>query len=144
MNWLRNFMLGRYGFDQLSFAILIVYLIVMLIVNLFRIPFAGMLAFALVIWVFFRMLSRNTTKRRAENEWFLKTFAPMIAWFRNIPVRSQARALRKQQKAAERAERKQFCHFKCEQCGQILRVPRGKGKIRIHCPKCGHEFIAKS
>lgn len=148
MNWLRRFMIGRYGTDSLTLAILAVYLIVMLISSIFHLFFLELLGLALLAWAFFRMLSRNIQNRRKENEWFLKKFAPVIAWVKNASVRAQGRTVRSQQKAAkkaaEKAERKNFCHFTCEQCGQILRVPRGKGKIRVHCPKCGHEFIANS
>lgn len=148
MNWFHRFMVGRYGSDSLTIALLVLYFIVMLIAGLFQLFILELLGIALILWACFRMLSRNIPKRRKENEWFLRTFAPVIAWVKNASIRAQGSAMRRQQKAAkkaaEKAERKNFCHFTCEQCGQILRVPRGKGKIRIHCPKCGHEFIANS
>ena len=41
-------------------------------------------------------------------------------------------------------KRKEYHYYRCPQCGQQLRVPRGRGKISITCPKCGHQFIKKS
>ena len=88
---------------------------------------------ALLGWSFFRILSPNTGKRREENEAFLSFFKG----FKTDP----AKAERKKQEAEDR---KNYAYFKCPECHTSCRVPRGKGKIRIKCPKCGHQFIKRT
>lgn len=80
-----------------------------------------------------RMLSRNVAKRRTENERFLSFFRS----FRSDPQKEAEKKKRKE-------ELKTHAYFKCPECKKELRVPRGKGKIRITCPHCGHQFIKKT
>ena len=114
--WLQRFMYGRNGPDQLSLVILIVYLVFYLVAQIFR-------------WCFFRMLSRNVTARGKENQAFL-------SFFRRLKSHSN------QQKNFR--QDKDHRYYKCPKCGNILRVPRGKGKIEIKCPVCKTEFIKKT
>ena len=69
MNWLRNFMYGRYGVDQLGNFLFISY-IILFVISLF-VPYIGFLCYALIIYSLFRMFSKQIYKRQAENEWFL-------------------------------------------------------------------------
>ncbi len=161
MNWLRNFMAGRYGFDQLSIAIFILYVIVWFVERLFGLWWLMFVTAALIIWMFFRILSRNHRARQAENAVFLRIWSPIVAWWQNRGIRKQGR----DQKTAEKAARKQWHKppqqkngaptsapeedpnyrlFQCALCGQTLRVPRGKGKVNIRCPKCGNEFTERT
>ena len=41
-------------------------------------------------------------------------------------------------------DRKNYKYFKCKNCGQELRIPKGKGKIKVICPNCKYEEIKKS
>ena len=77
----------------------------------------------------FDPLSRNPARRRAENAKFLKVAGPAIQWFR------LRRTIHRD---------KEHCYFKCPNCGQQLRVPRGKGKITVTCRSCGAVFEEKS
>ena len=147
MNFFRNFMKGRYGSDQLNFALLIIYLIACMIVSVVRISWLNIPAFAIIVIVFFRMFSRNIYKRQNENTKFLQ-----IMWEIKNGTRESAanRAARRDAKKAGRdAKRamkadKEHKYFKCKNCGAISRVPRGKGRIEITCPKCGSKIIGKS
>ena len=67
MKWFQNFMRGRYGVDQLSFALLILYFVITILGTAFRIPYIGYVALLLIVWCWFRILSRNTYKRSQEN-----------------------------------------------------------------------------
>ena len=79
----------------------------------------------------FRMLSRNTSARRAEYDWYRsKVIAP-------IKRRRSELATRRRQKETHK-------FFKCPKCRQTVRVPKGKGKVRITCPKCGEVFIKET
>ena len=77
----------------------------------------------------FRVLSRNYARRRAENAKFLTVAGPAIRWI-------------KLQRTIHRD--KEHRYFKCPNCGQQLRVPRGKGKVTITCRNCGVSFDEKT
>ena len=129
-NWLRNFMIGRYGPDQLNMALIILAIIVGILSNIVKLNIITLLSYLLLILVIFRMLSRNITARRKENDRSLKL------WW---PVKQKLRGL------FDRAKRsRNYRFFKCPGCRNTLRVPRGKGKIQITCPRCGERFIKRS
>ena len=119
---LRHFMLGRYGTDKLNMAILsagvILSVLVMLISNPLLDGILTLIAYGLMIWAIFRMLSRNTYKRYQENRKYLRFL--------------------------ERIKDREHRYFDCPRCHQSVRVPRGKGKISITCPKCKEKFIKKT
>ena len=129
-NFLRNFMIGRYGPDHLNIAMIILSLVLNLL-NMI-LPFAPLtyLSYAILALALFRMLSRNITRRRAENDRFIRYWWPVKTkigyFFKNIK------------------HRKTHIFFKCPSCGNTLRVPKGKGKLQITCPKCGERFVKKS
>ena len=124
--WLR----GRQGPDDL--AIFLTNLaIVVLLVNVFvRESVLGLVALALVIYAMFRIQSRNLGARSRENEAFLKALGPVRPWVQNP--------------AAAWRELRSYKHVRCTSCRQKVRVPRGKGKLRVTCPKCGTKFEVKS
>lgn len=127
---LARFMQGRYGSDDLGRFTLIVALILMVITMFTKWNLFYLLALALLVYSYFRMLSRNTWKRSEENQKFLS----LKNNFTNVFNREKNHA----------AQRKDYRFFKCPTCKQTVRVPRGKGKIKIHCPKCNTDFIKKS
>ena len=119
---MRRFMTGRYGTDKLNMVILGAGLIACLIsmfvhfapVNLLL----TLISYVLMGWAIFRSLSRNTYKRYQENRKYLMFL----------------------QKIKDREHR----YYDCPRCRQQVRVPRGKGKISISCPKCKEKFIRKT
>lgn len=121
-NAIRRFMAGRYGTDKLNIWILVAALL-MCVVNLF-LPKGGVqlalcvLIYALTVWAIFRCFSRNTYRRYQENRKFLQLL--------------------------DRIRDRKHKYFACPKCRQQVRVPRGKGKISITCPKCKEKFIRKS
>lgn len=130
MNWLQKFMLGRYGVDQLSKAMLIFTFILLIISSITGsdiINAIGILALALT---YMRILSRNIDKRYQENMKFLQWLGP---------IRVRLNKLFKRLK-----EHKTYRFYRCTQCNQQLRVPKGKGKIRITCPKCKSSIIKRT
>ena len=116
----RRFMQGRYGTDKLNTTILIVGVICCVLSMLIPKIAAAMtlLSYIFMGWAIFRMLSRNTYKRYQENRKYLRF--------------------------VERIKDREHKYFDCPRCRQPVRVPRGKGKISITCPKCGEKFIKKS
>ena len=124
--WMARFMVGRYGMDQLNVFLMVLYL-VLYVVFLFTHLIA--LDFIVLFVTLFRMLSRNIDRRRAENAKFLQLTGPICRRFKSCRTRMQDREHR---------------YFKCPNCGQQMRVPRGKGRITVHCRSCGATFEEKS
>lgn len=125
-----EFMRGRYGADELSRFMLGVCLLLMLVTMIIRIPLLYLVALALLGVCYFRMFSRDFAKRSAENQ-----------KYRNIVAKVETFVSRKKRRAAQS---KEYHIYKCPSCGQKIRIPRGKGKICITCPKCKHQFNKKS
>ena len=127
---MQQFMYGRYGNDQLSRVYLGITL-VLLVLSLFtRWTIIYIAGIALLIYCYYRMFSRNITKMSAQNQKYLN-------WRYGLAV--------KPQKAKTHMEQRKIYHFyKCPQCKQKVRVPKGHGKICITCPKCKMEFVRKS
>lgn len=130
MNWLRKFMTGRHGGDQLSIALLISAVLLNFITGLIDIPFLTLLGYIPLVIGVFRILSRNTAKRSMENYKFIMVMSPVYKWFTIIGNRIR--------------DAKTHQYFTCPNCRQSLRVPKGKGKIVVICPKCKTEFKAKT
>ena len=138
MNWLRNFMMGRYGPDSLSLFLIVVSLVCTLTSSLFGgVLVLILISYALWFWVIFRMLSRNIAARQKENETFLRGWRWVMdhtvglrGWFK-----TQGNRFR---------DRKTHKYFRCPSCHQMVRVPKNKGKVRIICPKCKNEFIRQT
>ena len=126
----RKFMIGRYGVDSLSKFILGTAVVLLVFAMGFRNNFLNTLACLLVLLCYFRMFSRNYQKRAEENQKFLE-------------LKGKAATFLKREK--EYFEQRKTHHiYKCPSCKQKIRVPKGKGKICITCPKCHTEFIKKS
>ena len=125
--WFRWFMAGRDGTDKLNMALLVTALIlcflptVLMLLRL-NIPLLNLVlalgSYALTGYAIFRCFSRNTYKRYEENRKYLRF--------------------------VERLRDRDHKYFDCPRCRQPVRVPRGKGKIAISCPKCKEKFIRKS
>ena len=122
-------MSGRYGFDQLGGFLCIVSFI-LVIIGAWVSPVLYWLGLVLLIYCYFRVLSRNRSKRYSENLKYLSVQNKVVDWASRYILRFK--------------QRKQYRYFRCPQCGQQLRVPRGRGKISITCHKCHNQFIKKS
>lgn len=123
-----NFMKDRYGGDVLN-NIIIYLSLGFAIVNLFKksdiLAITSLILFSIAM---FRMFSKNKRKRAMEQVKFFNLISPIYS-----------RLLKFSSK-----DRKNYKYFKCKNCGQELRIPKGKGKIKVICPHCKHEEIKKS
>ena len=128
-NALQRLMYGRYGNDQLNTALVLLSLALYLVFMFTGWVVLYAVSFVLMAAALFRCLSRNYDRRRAENGKFLSLVQPVVSWYR------LRRTIRRD---------KDHCYFKCPNCGQQLRVPRGKGKITVTCRGCGASFQEKS
>ena len=118
----RRFMQGRYGSDKLNTAILIIGLtasVLQLLMPVLSLKWVFMMiSYVFLFWAVFRTLSRNVYKRYEENRKYLRFL--------------------------DKLKDKEHRYFDCPRCRQAVRVPRGKGKIAITCPKCKEKFIRKT
>ena len=121
-NKLRQFTAGRYGTDKLNTCILVLGVTVSIVAAILRDPLLTLIlatiSYVLMFWAIFRTFSRNTYKRYRENRKFLMLL--------------------------DRIKDRDHRYFTCPRCRQPVRVPRGKGKIAITCPKCKEKFIKKT
>ena len=119
--FLYRFMAGRYGTDKLNSVILwggVICLLVSMFLEGWLSFILWALAYGCMIWAVCRSFSRNTYKRYQENRRFLNFL--------------------------ERLKDRDHRYFACPKCKQQVRVPKGKGKIAITCPKCREKFIKKT
>ena len=138
MNWFRKMMAGRYGTDQLSIALLVLYMLLYLLAQITGWYVLALLSFIPFIWCFFRMFSRNVNKRYSENYRFTSWWNPIWAKMRGVVYKVKA-WFRKT--TGRMKDKKTHKYYKCPNCSNTLRVPKGKGKISITCPVCKTEFI---
>ena len=115
-------MVGRYGTDRLNMVILSVGLVTSLLSVIFKFAPVNLVLFVIsygmMFWAIFRTLSRKTYKRYQENRKFLQLMG--------------------------RLKDREHRYFDCPKCRQMVRVPRGKGKIAITCPRCREKFVRKT
>ena len=127
--YMTRFMTGRYGGDQLNLLLAALYVIFYLIYVFTRIIAFELLALILIVVSLYRSLSRSIDRRRAENARFLAWWQPRRAGL------AAARALRLD---------RELRYFTCKTCGTVCRVPAGKGRIELTCPRCGGTRRVKS
>lgn len=128
-SFLTRIMTGRYGTDQLNLFLLIIYLALIIVEWITRLALFYWIALVFLIISFLRCFSRQLDRRRAENQKFLQIIQPVRRFFRDTRTRMKDRNHR---------------YFRCPCCGQQMRVPRGKGRITVHCRSCGATFEEKS
>lgn len=125
----RSFMQGRYGIDALSKVLLGISL-VCAVLSVFGGRIFYILGICILAYVYFRMFSTNYEKRYRENRAFLDKKNRIAAFFRA-------------QKSLMH-QRKTHHIYKCAQCKQRIRIPKGKGNIIVTCPKCKYQFKKRS
>lgn len=129
MQKLREFMYGRYGTDMLSLALVIAGFVLNTLYVLTYSRLLYLISLAAYGFALFRTLSRNIPARRKENEKFMSLWHKIKNWWNGL--------------RADLEERKTYRHFKCPSCGQKIRIPRGRGKVEICCPRCSNRFVKK-
>ena len=128
MNWLKKFMYGRYGVDALSMSIIIFGFLLSIFASFNK--YFSIISTIIFIYAYYRVFSKDINKRYMENQKFLKLVEPITSRFKKFKMRMD--------------NRKDYKYFKCTNCKQEIKIPKGKGKIRVTCPKCGEKIIKKS
>ena len=130
-----RFMQGRYGVDQFAkftMGVALVSIVLAIFVNTGSSAgsLLDMLGLVAIVYTYFRILSRNISKRAQENQKYLSATAKL------------RQRLNKEKNMMK--QRKDYHIYTCPSCGQKVRIPRGKGKIEISCPKCHSKFVKRS
>ena len=124
---LAQFMAGRYGFDQFSRDLLAYGLIISLL-DIIISGLAGAIISGigtiLVIFAVYRIFSKNHARMRAQLDWYRTCFDGPLRGYLN-------------------RDRKNYTYFKCPTCNQVQKAPKGRGRIRVTCHKCGNVFEKK-
>lgn len=119
-NTLARFMYGRYGSDRFNRFLLVLYLILWVLSVVFR-GWTGLIFYALttvtMVWTLFRMLSRNISRRQAENRWYLH----QVTRLKDI---------------------RRYRYRRCPHCRGMLRLPIKRGRRTVTCHRCRHQFKA--
>ena len=126
---LQEFMYGRYGGDTLNTVLLISGLVVSLLGQLLNLTVLILVAYVFYGYSLFRILSKNIYARQKELYSFMKIWTPVQKWYK--------------MRVMIWKDRKNYRYFKCPNCGQYLRAPKGRGKIEVTCQKCRKQFIKK-
>ena len=149
-NYRKPFFSGRNGADELSVTLAVLSVVLFLAAPIFDEKYIQgiflLLGGILFVLGILRSFSTNIGKRRHENQVFLDLFRSETKEEKERRKREEEekREREKLRKERRKEEEKTHAFFRCPQCGKELRVPKGKGKIKIRCPNCSHEFIRKS
>jgi DNA-directed RNA polymerase subunit RPC12/RpoP len=127
---LKHFMTGRYGVDELTRFILLFDCMLMVFSFLIRSDILNFICLIIIALCYIRMFSKNHSQRYTENQIYLKYYNKVSTKFTHFKFNFQ--------------QRKTHHIYKCPSCKQKIRIPKGKGKISITCPKCNNQFIKHS
>ena len=127
---LRSLMAGRYGMDKLGMALLITVIALNLVFSFTGFLPLRLIGLCLLGWELVRLFSRNIERHRQENRRFEEKYDRLRYSLSGFVQRLK--------------QSRDYKFFRCGDCGNFLRVPRGKGKINVTCPRCGKRFSARS
>ena len=121
---------GAYGTDAFTKFLLILTLVLIVATSFGPLRNLSILPFIILIYCYFRLFSKNVPKRYHENQVYMEYQNRFTGFFKNFKYNA--------------SQRKIYHVYKCPKCGQKIRIPRGKGKIIVRCPKCSTEFEKRS
>lgn len=131
----RRFMVGRYGSDELNRFLVWIFIAILFVKIFVHSGIWYWLELAVIVLIYYRMFSKNTSQRFKENQTYLNLRFRVTEW---------AKGVRSGKWKEDLEEVKKYRIFKCPNCGQKIRIPRGHGKVSVHCRKCGHDFIGRT
>lgn len=129
---LQQFMYGRYGaFDAFSIFVAVLYILIAIVAQLARLPYLAIINYLLLLFILYRMLSKNISRRQRENQKFLQIFSMVTGKLKTWKMILTDREHR---------------YFRCPKCSSLLRIPKSvkHKKIELHCKNCGNYFIKKT
>lgn len=126
-------MKNRCGLDELNNFIMLIgfiYVVAALFTEKWIFTLVGA---AFIVLCYLRVFSKKLDKRKKENDFYMKYMGSMVAIVERLKLVARMKI--------KTLQDKEYAYFVCKTCGQIIRVPKGKNKVSIRCPKCSHTFI---
>ncbi len=130
MNWLRKIFYGRYGIDELSLFLLVLMIVTSILSGILSNEILYYVSLIIMGFGYYRIFSRNHSKRIKENDWYLRKYRKLDKKLKYVIKRV--------------VDFPKYKYFNCPVCEQKIRIPRGKGKVDIKCPKCRSIFERKT
>ncbi len=128
-NYIQKFMYGRYGNDRLNRSLIIISFIIYVLAIILKNRFLNVIAYIMLVIYLYRFLSKNFVKRSIENQKYQKIESIVKRTYKMIRLQLKD---------------KEHRYYLCPHCYQLIRVPKGRGKIEISCPGCHSKFTKKS
>ena len=150
---LYRFMQGRYGNDEFGQFLMIAGLIILIASNFLRIGLLNSLAWIMLLYAYFRVMSRSIARRQQENRKFLEIKGKLLRknpsggagkWQQRRAQKKQAKQQADYSQYQQQADVENYNYYRCRNCGQIVRVPKGKGTVKITCPECKNTFTDRT
>lgn len=133
MDFFRRIFAGRYGTDQLSIFLTLLGFVLSILLQIIGwivgFPYITLLAWIPIGIAIYRVFSKKIEVRSMENYKFMMKLSPIYKKWLTL---------------CNRRKDKTHRYYKCPKCKATLRVPKGRGKICITCPKCHIEFVKKT
>lgn len=127
---LKQFLDKCYGFDLLGYLLLAACILLTVLSQFTDTVFPSLIGSIALVWAVYRAFSHNIHKRWEENQRLLKLLPNLCRWLSDSMLRHK--------------QRRDYKFFRCPGCHNRLRLPRGKGRIQITCPRCGQRFGGKT
>ena len=141
-----NFMRGRRGWDQFNFFLLIASFVIEILGRIFGQRYIYLFGVALFFYSVYRALSRNIAAREAENQKYLQITNRIKNWryFRQQKKQGTYTYTQSEQNRNGAYGSTVYAYYYCPSCKQQVRIPAGKGRVTVTCPRCGEKFPANS
>lgn len=133
---MRYVMARRCGLDELNNFIMLIGFIFVLIALFTHKWIFVLIGAMLVALCYMRVFSTKLDKRRSENDLYMRYMGRAVeaANYIKLIIKMKIRSIKD----------KEYVYFVCSTCKQVIRVPKGKNKISIRCPKCGSSFVRRT
>lgn len=135
---MKEVMSRRCGLDELNNFIMLLgflYVIAAFFVHRWKWVFV-LTAFVFIVLCYMRVFSKDLEKRRKENDFYMRYMGSTVRFVKYLTT-----SVKMKFKTMKDTE---YAYFVCSSCGQILRVPKGKLKVSIRCPKCNQTFVKRT
>ncbi len=128
---LQRFMIGRYGQNDTLNKFLNNLALILIVVSFFpKVTWLALVALILLIVSYWRLFSKKIYTQVAINRGFQHVWFPLVRPFTRLGYHVK--------------QHWQYRFFHCANCHQRIRIPRHHGHVRVTCPKCGHQFDART
>lgn len=133
---MKEVMSRRCGLDELNnFIMLVAFIFIFISLFTSKVIFV-LIGAVLVVLCYIRIFSKKLDKRSKENAFYMRYMGGAVGVCRYLMlcVKMKIKSIRDPE----------YAYFVCRTCGQIIRVPKGKNKVNIRCPKCSMTFIKRT